>query len=37
MEGLKRTGRLYLLVLLTLGIAAIYEVIEVVVMIQFLG
>ena len=36
-EGLKRTGRLYLLVLLTLGIAAIYEVIEVVVMIQFLG
>lgn len=36
-EGLKRTGRLYLLILLTLGIAAIYEVIEVVVMIQFLG
>jgi hypothetical protein len=36
-EGLKRTAKLYLLVLLTLGIAAIYEVIEVVIMIQFLG
>lgn len=36
-EGLKRTGKLYLLILLTLGIAAIYEVIEVFIVIQFSG
>jgi hypothetical protein len=34
-EGLKRTGRIYLLVILTLAIAAIYEVIEVVVMVKY--
>jgi hypothetical protein len=34
LEGLKRTGKLYVLVVLTLLIAAIYEVIEVVIMIQ---
>lgn len=33
-EGLKRTGKLYLLIILTLLIAAIYEVIEVVILIQ---
>jgi hypothetical protein len=31
-EGLKRTGRIYILIILTLAIAAIYEVIEVVLM-----
>lgn len=36
LEGLKRTGKLYVLIVLTLAIAAIYEVIEVVIMIQFL-
>lgn len=36
LEGLKRTGKLYLLVILILGIAAIYEVIEVVIMIKYL-
>lgn len=35
-EGLKRTGKLYVLVVLTLAIAAIYEVIEVVIMIKLL-
>jgi hypothetical protein len=35
LEGLKRTGKLYLLVILTLAIAAIYEVIEVVIMVKF--
>ena len=35
LEGLKRTGKLYLLIILTLAIAAIYEVIEVVIMIKF--
>jgi hypothetical protein len=34
LEGLKRTGRIYLLVVLTLAIAAIYEVIEVVIMVK---
>ena len=33
-EGLKRTGKVYILVILTLLIAAIYEVIEVVIMIK---
>lgn len=33
-EGLKRTGKIYVLVVLTLLVAAIYEVIEVVIMIQ---
>ena len=32
LEGLKRTGRIYILVILTLAVAAIYEVIEVVLM-----
>ena len=36
LEGLKRTGKLYLLIILTLAVAAIYEVIEVVILIQFL-
>jgi hypothetical protein len=36
LEGLKRTGKIYLLVTLTLAIAAIYEVIEVVIMVKFL-
>lgn len=35
LEGLKRTGKLYLLILLTLAIAAIYEVVEVVIMVKF--
>ncbi len=35
LEGLKRTGKLYLLVILTLAIAAIYEVIEVVIMVKY--
>jgi hypothetical protein len=35
LEGLKRTGRLYLLIVLTLAIAAIYEVIEVVIMVKY--
>lgn len=34
LEGLKQTGKLYVLVILTLLVAAIYEVIEVVIMIQ---
>lgn len=34
-EGLKRTGKLYALVVLTLAIAAIYEVAEVVIIIRF--
>ena len=34
LEGLKRTGKMYVLVVLTLLIAAIYEVIEVVIMIK---
>jgi hypothetical protein len=34
-EGLKRTGKLYLLVILTLAVAAIYEVVEVVVLARF--
>ncbi len=36
LEGLKRTGKIYLLVILTLAIAAIYEVLEVVIMIKYL-
>jgi len=34
LEGLKRTGKMYALVVLTLLIAAVYEVIEVVIMIK---
>ena len=37
LEGLKRTGKIYLLVTITLIIAAIYEVIEVVLMAKLLG
>ena len=33
-EGVKRSARLYVLVILALVVAAIYEVIEVVLMIQ---
>lgn len=33
-EGLKRTGKIYVLVVLTLAVAAIYEVIEVVLMVK---
>ena len=36
-EGLKRTGKIYILVILTLAIAAIYEVIEVVLMAKIAG
>jgi hypothetical protein len=36
LEGLKRTGRIYILVILMLMVAAIYEVIEVVIMIKFM-
>jgi len=36
LEGLKRTGKIYLLVFLTLLIAAIYEVIEVIIMIKLI-
>lgn len=36
-EGLKRTGKIYILVVLTLLIAAIYEVVEVVIMVKFLS
>jgi len=36
LEGLKRTGKMYVLVVLTLLIAAIYEVIEVVIMIKLI-
>jgi hypothetical protein len=36
LEGLKRTGKLYVLVVFTLLIAAIYEVIEVVIMKQLI-
>lgn len=34
-EGLKRTGKLYALVVLTLAVAAIYEVAEVIIIIKF--
>ena len=34
LEGLKRTGKIYVLVILTLVIAAIYEVIEVIIMVK---
>lgn len=34
LEGLKRTGKIYILVILTLAIAAIYEVLEVAIMIK---
>lgn len=34
LEGLKQTAKLYVLVILTLAIAAIYEVIEVVIMVK---
>ena len=36
LEGLKRTGKMYILVVLTLLIAAVYEVIEVVIMIKLI-
>jgi hypothetical protein len=36
LEGLKLTGKLYLLIILILAIAAIYEVIEVVIIVRFL-
>ncbi len=36
LEGLKRTGKIYVMVVLTLLIAAVYEVIEVVIMIKFI-
>jgi hypothetical protein len=36
LEGLKRTGKIYLLVILTLAIAAIYEVLEVVILTKYL-
>ena len=36
LEGLKRTGRIYVLVILTLIVAAIYEVIEVIIMIKLM-
>ena len=35
LEGLKRTARIYLLVIITLVIAAVYEVIEVVLIVKF--
>ena len=35
LEGLKRTGKLFSLIILTLAIAAIYEVIEVVIMVKY--
>lgn len=34
-EGLKQTGRIYVLVILTLAVAGVYEVIEVVLMVNF--
>jgi hypothetical protein len=37
LEGLKRTGKIYLLVILTLFVAAVYEVIEVVLLAQMMG
>lgn len=37
LEGLKRTGKLYILVVLTLLIAAIYEVFEVLLMARLIG
>ena len=36
LEGVKRTGKLYLLIILALAIAAIYEVIGVVTIVRFL-
>jgi hypothetical protein len=36
-EGLRRTGKIYILVILTLAIAAIYEVIEVVLLAKLMG
>lgn len=36
-EGLKRTGKIYILIVLTLLVAAIYEVLEVVIMVKFLS
>jgi hypothetical protein len=37
LEGLKRTGKIYLLVVLTLLVAAVYEVIEVVLLMHLMG
>ena len=34
-EGLKWTGKIYILVVITLLVAAIYEVLEVVIMVKF--
>jgi hypothetical protein len=36
-EGLKRTGKIYILITLTLLVAAIYEVLEVVIMMKFMS
>lgn len=36
LEGLRRTGKIYLLIILTLAIAAVYEVIEVVIMVRYM-
>jgi hypothetical protein len=36
-EGLRRTGKMYILVILTLAIAAVYEVIEVVLLAKLMG
>jgi hypothetical protein len=34
LEGLKQTGKLYVLVILTLAVAAVYEVVEVILMVK---
>ena len=36
-EGLRRTGKMYILVILTLAVAAVYEVIEVVLLAKLMG
>jgi len=36
-EGLRRTGKVYILVVLTLAVAAVYEVIEVVLLAKLMG
>jgi len=36
LEGFIRTGKICLLVILTLAVAAVYEVIEVVILIEFM-
>lgn len=37
LEGLRRTGKIYVLVILTLAVAAVYEVIEVILLAKFAG